>query len=157
MELLQRVYPRRKRQRWWEHSTRYRFPTEFFSASEISSGQATSILSSRLRPPSFRLWFRLCTHALLLESRIFPDIELHDESLGYVPTGFTDIWKGKFDGEPVCVKAIRTQDPIRLREIESVCSSFVSLETYSASSVLDLLLRSRWARAHFPSERTLHH
>jgi hypothetical protein len=42
---------------------------------------------------SYHLWFRLYTHALLLESRIFPDMELDDESPDYIPFGFVDTWK----------------------------------------------------------------
>jgi hypothetical protein len=114
-------------------------PLNSFLVADISRGQATEILSSHLRPSSFRLWLRLYTHALLLESRIFAGLELSDEALGYIPTGFTDIWKGNFKGKPVCVKAVRTQDTIRLREIENVWSSFVSLEVYSVSFLLDLL------------------
>jgi hypothetical protein len=71
------------------------------------------------------MWLRLYTHALLLESRIFPDIELCDESPDYMPTGFTYIWKGIYRGEPVCIKAIRAQDPTRLREIGSVRGFFI--------------------------------
>ena len=78
-----------------------------------------------LRPPSFRLWLRLYAHALLLESRIFPNVELHDESLDYMPTGFADIWKGNHHGEPVSIKAIRTQDLVRLKEIRRVCNHLI--------------------------------
>jgi hypothetical protein len=67
-------------------------------------------------------------------------MELCDESPGFMPTGFTDMWKGNFNGEVVCVKAIRTQDPIRLREIESVCNVLASSEPCSTASVLDLSL-----------------
>jgi hypothetical protein len=86
----------------------------------------------------FRLWFRLYTHALLRDSRIFPNVELNDESLEYVPAGFADIWKGNYRGEPVCIKAIRTQDPIRLKEIERVCGSFISSEAYSTCFTPDI-------------------
>ena len=113
-------------------------PLIFFSVTDISRDQATEILSSHLRPSSFHLWLRLYTHALLLELRIFAGIELSDEALGYMPTGFTDIWKGNFNGELVCIKAIRKQDPIRLREIKSVCGPLISSETYSAFFTPDL-------------------
>jgi hypothetical protein len=78
-----------------------------------------SILSP-LRSSSFLLWHRLYTHALLLESQIFPSIELTDDTPRYIPTGFTDIWKGKFNGQSVCVKAIRTWDLHYLKAIENV-------------------------------------
>ena len=68
---------------------------------------------------------------LLRESRIFPSVELCDDSPDYTPAGFADIWKGRYHGEPVCVKAIRTQYPICLMEIEKVCVSFVLPGTYS--------------------------
>ena len=61
-------------------------------------------------------------------------MKLSNESPSYMPTGFTDIWKGNYHGEPVCIKAIRTQDPIRLREIESVCCPFILPEAYYSSS-----------------------
>jgi hypothetical protein len=37
--------------------------------------------------------------------------------------GFTDIWKGNYHGEPVCIKTVRTRDTLLLREVEKVCSS----------------------------------
>jgi hypothetical protein len=70
------------------------------------------------------LWLRLYAHALLLESRIFPHVKLYDEPLGYMPTGLTDIWKGNRRGEPVCIKAIRTEYLTCLKEIESVRNLF---------------------------------
>ena len=110
-----------------------------------------STLSPPLRPSSFRLWLRLYTHALLLESQIFANVELSDESPDYTPTGFTDIWRGNHHGEPVCVKAIRTQDQTRLKEIERVCSSFLFLEPYSPHFIPDPPSRNQWAQTHFPS------
>jgi len=62
-------------------------------------------------------------HTLLRESRIFPSVDLCEESPDYMAAGFADIWKGKYHGELVCVKAIRTQYPICLMEIEKVRGS----------------------------------
>jgi hypothetical protein len=115
---------------------------------------ATSIIWSHLRPSSFRLWLRLYTHALLLGSQIFPNIELSDESLGYMAAGFTDIWKANYHGEPVCIKAIRTQDPARLGEIGNVCGLYILSETHSAHSIPDTSSRNQWTQV--PSERTPH-
>jgi hypothetical protein len=47
-------------------------------------------------------------------------------------TGFTDMWKGNDHGELVCIKAIRGQDMIRLKEVRRVCGSFLFSEVYSA-------------------------
>ena len=82
--------------------------------------------------PSFCLWRRIYTHALLLDSQIFPSIELSDESPEYTLSGITDFWKGIYRGEPVCIKAIRTQDPIRLKEIKRVYGSFLISKMHSS-------------------------
>ena len=87
-----------------------------------------------------RLWVRLRTHALLRESRIFPDVELCDELLDSMPYGFTDMWRGNYHGELVCIKAIRAQDPAHLKEIKSVCGSFLLPEVHSARLISDLPL-----------------
>ena len=82
-------------------------------------------MSSPLQPSSFRLWLRLYAHALLLESRIFPNLELCDGSPDYAPYGLADIWKGNYRGEPVCIKVIRTRDSVRLMEIRRVSVYFI--------------------------------
>jgi len=74
---------------------------------------------------------RLYAHALLRELRIFPGIELCDESLGCLRNGFTDIWKGYYLGQPVCVKVVRTQDRTPLMEIEKVRDAFILSDTFS--------------------------
>ena len=90
------------------------------------------------------LWIRLYAHALLRESRTFPNVELCDESPDYAPTGLTDIWKGDRHGELVCIKTIRTQDPAHLREIESVRDSFIyGVRVNSVRLIPDIPSRSR--------------
>jgi len=72
------------------------------------------------------LWcplFRLYAYALLRGSRIFPDVELCDESLDYDPFGFADIWKENYRGDQVCIKAIRMRDPRYLEETKRVRDS----------------------------------
>jgi len=80
------------------------------------------------------LRLRLYAHALLRESRIFPGIDLYDDSPDYKPLGFVDSWKGNYDGEPVCVKVIRTRDPIRIKEIQRVGDCSISSEVTQGSS-----------------------
>jgi len=70
-------------------------------------------------------WTRLLIHALLRGSQIFPGLELCDKPPDYAPRGFTDIWKGEYHGEPVCVKVVRVQVvqgkvPIHLKEVKRV-------------------------------------
>ena len=69
------------------------------------------------------IWLRLYTHALLVESRIFPDVELCDRHLDCSFYGFTDVWKGKYRGEPMCFKVIRTQDRAPLMKTAQVGKS----------------------------------
>ena len=87
---------------------------------------------------SLRLWFRLYTHALLREAQIFSNVELCDESPDYTPFGFADIWKGNHHGEPVCIRAVWTRDPLFLREIDRVCGSLNLSEAYSVCPIPDV-------------------
>lgn len=103
------------------------------------------------------LWLRLYIHALLRESRIFPDVELCDESPNYTPAGFADIWKGYYHGELVCVKAIRTQYPICLMEIEKVHDPFILSEAYSVHFAPDIPSCRRGEQAKPTSEHTPSH
>jgi hypothetical protein len=75
--------------------------TKFFTRAAYASDFVPT--PSSLNHGSSRTW----------NSLIIPEL--------YAPFGFTDIWKGNHHGEPVCIKALRPQDPIRLREIEMVC------------------------------------
>jgi hypothetical protein len=56
----------------------------------------------------------------------------------YAPLGIADTWKGNHHGEPVCIKAIRTQDLIRLRGMERVCGSFMLPEAHSVRFIPDI-------------------
>ena len=76
-------------------------------------------------------WTRLLAHALLRESRIFYGLELCDKPPGYTPRGFTDIWKGEYNGELVCVKVIRGRKLTFLREVERVGDCFTQSAAYS--------------------------
>jgi len=69
-------------------------------------------------------WTRLLTHALLRGSRVFPGLELCDKPPDYTYDGFTDIWKGEYDGEPVCVKVVRRRQLSGLRIVEGVWRLF---------------------------------
>ena len=84
------------------------------------------------------LWLRLYAHALLRGSRIFPGIELYDDSPGCSCNSFTDTWKGVYRGEQVCVKVIRARDHTRSVELEKVRDSFVLSEMCSVRSVPDI-------------------
>ena len=65
-------------------------------------------------------WTRLLTHALLRGSRIFPGLELRNWPPDYTLAGFTDIWKGEYSGELMCVKVVRGQELTGLREVKGV-------------------------------------
>ena len=57
-----------------------------------------------------------------------------DEPPDYTPRGFTDIWKGEYHGEPVCVKVVRGSKLKELTEVVQVLRPF-----YSIRGVLSLL------------------
>ena len=61
---------------------------------------------------------------------MFPNVELSDESPAYALYALVDVWKGNRHGEPVCIKAIRIQDTIRLKELKRVRGTFLFSETY---------------------------
>ena len=63
-------------------------------------------------------------HAALRGSYVFPTVELFDESPGYEPYGLVDVWKGKYHGDQVYIKAIRIRDTRFLDEIKRVRGSF---------------------------------
>ena len=109
----------------------------------------------RRRP--WLLWFRLYVHALLLESQIFPSVELCDESPEYVSHGFTDTWKGSHRGALVCIKAIRLRYPPDEWEIDRVCTSFVFSEVYSVRFLPDISSCSGRDQAQPSSKCTLSH
>jgi hypothetical protein len=52
-------------------------------------------------------------------------MKLRDKSLDYTPFGFADIWKGKYRGQAVCIKAVRETEQNSLREIERMCGCFL--------------------------------
>lgn len=94
-------------------------------------------------------------HTLLRESRIFPGVELCDESPDYTAAGFADIWKGRYYGEQVCVKAIRTQSPICLMEIEKVCGPSILPGTYSKQPPYKIFRRVSDGSKHNPHPNVL--
>lgn len=98
---------------------RYIPPLGLPSASDPPGNKAVSAAFHRTHIWS-NPWTRLRAHALLRESLIFPGLELGDNYPGYTPYGFTDIWKGNYHGEPVCIQVIRGRELGGLREIEGV-------------------------------------
>ena len=92
------------------------------SVSEAYSCQVIPTFSDFPLPLSYLSypWFRLYVHALLRGSRIFPGVALHDDSPDYTSIGFADVWKGNYRGNPVFIKAIRTQKKLNLNRIKWV-------------------------------------
>ena len=100
------------------------------------------------------IWSRLYVHALLRESRIFPGVELHDETLDYLRYGYADLWKGDYRGEPVCVRAIRLRDPARLTDIKTVRDPSRLLRSRSVRIIAGIL--SCEQRGQASSQRAAH-
>jgi len=103
------------------------------------------------------LCLRLHAHALLRESRIFPGVELCDETPCCSCNSFADIWKGDYRGELVCVKVIRARDRTSLVELKKVRDHLVLPETYSVHSISDIPSSEGGGRARSSSQRTPRH
>ena len=103
-----------------ETSHQVPFPPLGLPVSELPGGQTLWELSWPQQMASWRLWFRLRAHTFLLRSGIFPNMELNDGFLDYIPFGFADTWKGSYHGEPVCIKVLRIDDSALMRESKMV-------------------------------------
>ena len=101
-------------------------------------------------------WARLLIHALLRGSRIFPGLELCDDPPNYTSVGFTDIWKGEYHGELVCIKATRG-DPNNLEGAQQVRNRFIQSEVYQVRFVLEMPSCDRREHTQPSSERAPHH
>ena len=56
-----------------------------------------------------------------------PSIEPPD----FEPSGFVDVWRGKYHGNPVCIKAVRTRNKSNLQKIKKVHGPFFQSESHS--------------------------
>jgi len=75
-----------------------------------------------------------------------------DNPPDYTPYGFTDIWKGEYHGEPVCVKVARGRFLGELRKVEEVQNPSIQSEVYSVRFIPDIPSRGRREQAQFSSE-----
>jgi len=130
-------------------------PPTLLSVSDAPGGEAIpgSTAAGLCSDP----WTRLLAHALLRESRIFPGLGLCDKPPYYTPLGFTDIWKGEYHGEPVCVKVVRGQRLTSLREVDGVWRPFYSVEGVLSSLVPDIPPHYRSEQAQFSSKHPPRH
>jgi hypothetical protein len=103
------------------------------------------------------LWIRLYVHALLRGSYIFTDLQFPEppaESPTFDPSGFIDVWRGKYHGNPVCIKFIRTRNKANLRKMKKVHGSLFRPESNSPSILPDLSSRRSRVQEFFPPKYT---
>jgi len=96
-------------------------------------------------------------HALLRGSKIFPGLELYDKPPDYTRYGPTDIWKGEYRGEPVCVKVVRDRRTANIRDVQQVRRPPHSTGAYSVRFIQDLLPRVMEGKSQLSSERAPRH
>lgn len=108
------------------------FPLSLSLASEAFDGQILwpNFLFATWHIP--HQWFRCYVHVVLRASDTFPGLVLSDESLDHRSGIFADTWKGVYNGNTVCIKAIRTWHMAPMRTIERVNYSFVYSKLNSA-------------------------
>ena len=75
----------------------------------------------------------------------------------FEPSGFVDVWRGSYHGNPVCIKAIRTRNESTLGKIKRVHGSLVPSGLNSPRISTDVLSRSSRVQTLFPSKCTSHH
>ena len=81
---------------------------------------SSSTASPNLKNRCFQILRKVSpTHGILPNSYFLPGVTLSDD-IPYAAGGFADIWKGRRDGNQVCVKALRTQTPVNLEKIKRV-------------------------------------
>jgi len=89
---------------------------EFPGAQVVSSATVNTDLRNRC----FRVLRRaLPVYGILPRSYYPPGVTLSD-TIPYSSGGFADIWKGQRDGNPLCIKAFRTQTAANLNRIKRV-------------------------------------
>ena len=75
-----------------------------------------------LRRKSVRLLRRVCgTQAILPRSCILSDNISKEGDAEFAPGGFTNAWKGRHNGNRVCIKAFRAYPAETLSKIKQVC------------------------------------
>ena len=73
---------------------------------------------------------------------------------GFEPSGFVDVWRGNYRGNPVCIKAIRARNKSNLHKIKKVRDSLFRSGSHSPPIIPDLLPQWSRVQAFFPSEYT---
>ena len=76
-----------------------------------------------LRRKSVRILRRVCgSQTILPRSCILSEGISKEGDIAFASGGFADIWKGRHNGDRVCIKAFRAYTAENLSKIKQVCS-----------------------------------
>ena len=82
---------------------------------------SSTTVNPTLKNRCFRVLRKVSPSHGILPKSYYPDGVTLSDTIPYASGGFADIWKGQHDGNPVCVKAFRTQTAANLEKIKRVC------------------------------------
>ena len=99
-----------------------RVKTPYLIAASAQAFEAPS-MSLDLRRRSVRILRGLCGLQIILpRSCILSDNISKEGDIAFASGGFADVWKGRHNGNVVCVKAFRAYTAENLAKIKQVCS-----------------------------------
>ena len=75
-----------------------------------------------------------------------------DKPPDYTPCGFTDIWKGEYHGEPVCIKVARGRYLSELVKVKEVRRTIYSIGGVLSLLIPDIPSHGQRGRAQFSSK-----
>ena len=76
-----------------------------------------------LRRKSVRILQRVCgSQTILPRSCILSDNISKEGDIAFASGGFADVWKGRHNGNRVCIKTFRPCTTVNLSRIKQVCS-----------------------------------
>jgi hypothetical protein len=85
-------------------------------------------MSLDLRRRSVRILRRVCgLQTVLPRSCILSENISKEGDIAFASGGFADVWKGRHNGNSVCIKAFRAYTAENLSKIKQVCGHWFSL------------------------------
>ena len=82
---------------------------------------SSATVNPSLKNRCFRVLRKVSPSHGILPKSYYPEGVTLSDTIPYASGGFADIWKGRRDGDQVCVKAFRTQTAANLDKIKRVC------------------------------------
>ena len=111
-------------------------------------------MSIDLRRRSVRILRRVCgSQTILPRSCILSENISKEGDIAFASGGFTDVWKGRHNGNRVCIKAFRAYTAENLSKIKQVRSSYFTCSVRLSRLVAAFVSRNRDLEAPLSPER----